>query len=260
LQGTAELLFKDGDFYVYLSLKKEVVVSEPDATFTAIGVDLGLHNLSTSVILKDRPTKASFFGGKPALAMRRQFAEFRKRQAKKKKLKRIKASKDKESRCMRDINHKVSSEIIEQALAVEKPIIVLEKLQGIRQRSKSSKKLNRMLNSWAFAQLQSFIKYKANWNGIPVVYVDPKYTSQKCNRCGFIHKGNRKGRNFACKKCGYQLNADLNAAINIAKQYKNLASSYMLEALGDVTTPLTPAMERKQCEEISVVDRGNPNI
>ncbi len=200
LQGTAELLFKDGDFYIYLSLKKEVVVSEPDATCTAIGVDLGLHNLSTSVILKDKPTKASFFSGRPALAMRQHFAEFRKSLAKAKKLKRIKASKEKESRCMRDINHKASAAIIKQALAVEKPVIVLEKLQHIRRRAKAGKNLNRMLNNWAFAQLQSFIEYKANWNGIPVAYIDPKYTSQRCNRCGFIHKGNRKGRNFACKK------------------------------------------------------------
>ncbi len=259
-QGTAELLEKGGEFYVYLTVKKESSVPRPDKGFTPVGVDLGLNNLSTSVILGDKPAAIRFFSGKPALKIRRRFSAFRASLGKAKLLWRIKASKEKESRCMRDINHKASAAIIRQALAVEKPIIVLERLQGIRQRPKSGKRLNRMLHSWAFRQLQQFIEYKANWNGIPVAYVKPEFTSQKCSSCSFTGKANRKGKAFACRKCGYQLNADLNAAINIAKKYKNFASGYMLDALGEVATPLTPAVERKECKVVSVVDRGSPGL
>ncbi len=259
-QGTAELLLKEEKFFVYLTVKKESNVPQPDTNFTPVGVDLGLNNLSTSVILKDKPRKARFFSGKPALKMRRRFSAFRKSLGKAKKLWRIRASKEKEARCMRDINHKASAAIVRQALAVENPVIVLEKLQGIRQRPKSGRKLNRMLNRWAFAQLQQFIEYKAKWNGIPVAYVKPNYTSQRCSSCGYTVKANRKGKNFVCRKCGYQLNADLNAAINIAKRYKNFASGYMLDALGDVATPLTSAVERKYNKVISVLDRGSPRL
>ncbi len=86
---------------------------------------------------------------------------------------------------------------------------------------------------------QGFIEYKAAWNGIPVVYVKADYTSQRCSRCGHTEKANRNGRNFKCRKCSYELNADLNAAINIGKRYKNFAYGYMSGATGDMATPLT---------------------
>ena len=62
------------------------------------------------------------------------------------------------------------------------------------------------------------------------------------------------------KNAAINLNADLNAAINIAKRYKNFAASYMLGALDDVATPLTPAVERKSSKVISVVDRGSSRL
>ncbi|WP_311736813.1 zinc ribbon domain-containing protein [Streptomyces sp. TLI_185] len=47
------------------------------------------------------------------------------------------------------------------------------------------------INSWAFAQLAAFIEYKARRVGVPLVYVDPAYTSQECSRCHHIDKRNR---------------------------------------------------------------------
>jgi transposase len=39
-----------------------------------------------------------------------------------------------------------------------------------------------MLHSWSFAQLRDFITYKARRAGVPVVVVDPAYTSQSATR------------------------------------------------------------------------------
>lgn len=239
--GTVELLKKEKDFYLYITVKKEIKVNTPNKESTPIGVDLGLINLSTSVILKDKPSGILFHKGNKAIAKRNYFAAFRQSLGKAKKLWRIKKTKEKESRYMRDLNHKISNSIVQQALTVENPIIVMENLKYIRQRMKSTKKLNKHLHNWSFSQLQHFIEYKAHWQGIPVTYVSPKYTSQRCNKCSHTEKSNRKGRIFKCKKCGYELNADLNAAINIAQNYKNFASSYILEDMGNVAIPLNPA-------------------
>jgi transposase len=52
------------------------------------------------------------------------------------------------------------------------------------------------------------------------LYVDPRYTSQKCSCCGHISKSNRQNQTqFECTRCGYGLNADLNAAFNIRNNY-----------------------------------------
>ena len=62
------------------------------------------------------------------------------------------------------------------------------------------------------------IEYKAKSKGIEVRYIDPCFTSQKCSKCGYIDKENRETQeDFICKKCGFKLNADHNASINIAR-------------------------------------------
>ena len=56
------------------------------------------------------------------------------------------------------------------------------------------------------------------------VAVDPKYTSQICSQCGFKHPDNRKTQaDFACLLCGYQDNADHNAAVNISARNEPLS-------------------------------------
>ncbi|WP_067173093.1 zinc ribbon domain-containing protein [Microtetraspora niveoalba] len=68
-----------------------------------------------------------------------------------------------------------------------------------------------------FAQLGSFITYKAQRCGVPVVHVDPAYTSKGCSACGHVDDRNRPDQaTFACTSCGFAEHADVNAARNIA--------------------------------------------
>ena len=98
---------------------------------------------------------------------------------------------------------------------------------GTKQRGRQSR---RRLHSWSFAQMRSFLTYKAEAKGCQVVGIDPRYTSQKCSKCGYIYRGNRKSQSvFLCRQCGYELNADLNGSINIARKY--IARKY-LDAVG----------------------------
>lgn len=74
-----------------------------------------------------------------------------------------------------------------------------------------------MLGSWSYGELLTLLTYKAENIGKRVVQVNPSYTSQKCSKCGHIDRNNRKGLRFKCKQCGFELNADLNAARNIGQ-------------------------------------------
>jgi putative transposase len=93
----------------------------------------------------------------------------------------------------------------------------MENLENIRNTAKSHNRADRNLHSWTFYQLQQFIKYKANLAGIKVKYINPRYTSQRCSKCGEIKKYNRKGNLYSCS-CGNNIHADLNAARNIVNQ------------------------------------------
>ncbi|MFE4848857.1 RNA-guided endonuclease InsQ/TnpB family protein, partial [Streptomyces sp. NPDC056689] len=95
--------------------------------------------------------------------------------------------------------------------------ISLEELKGIRQRVRLRKPQRVTFHSWAFAQLGDFIVYKAKRAGVPLVYVDPAYTSQTCAECGHVDKHNRVDQGlFICRGCGVVAHADRNASHNIA--------------------------------------------
>jgi putative transposase len=59
--------------------------------------------------------------------------------------------------------------------------IAVEELTGIRERVRLRKPQRATLHSWAFAQLGSFLAYKAKQAGVAFVEVDPAYTSQMCS-------------------------------------------------------------------------------
>jgi putative transposase len=88
-------------------------------------------------------------------------------------------------------------------------------------RAKRKTATKRRMHSWSFAQLRTFITYKAEERGLTVAGVDPQHTSQTCSACGYQARNNRRSQSrFACRVCGFELHADLNAARNIAAKYR----------------------------------------
>ena len=78
--------------------------------------------------------------------------------------------------------------------------------------------LNRSILQSGWGQLRTYLSYKLFQRGKLFVLVPPHYTSQECSRCGAIDKASRLSQAaFACKACGFTLNADSNAAQVIAR-------------------------------------------
>jgi len=125
---------------------------------------------------------------------------------------------------VKQLLHRVSKQIVQQAKE-KRHGIVLEKLKGIRfahQRGNGEGRAKRRrIALWPFRQLQGYIEYKARWEGVPVEYVGASKTSQTCHLCGFV---NRKlkvtEREWLCPNCRVPLDRDLNAAINIERRGK----------------------------------------
>ncbi len=121
-----------------------------------------------------------------------------------------------EARFAADTNHRISKQIVTEAQRTTHGI-ALEDLGGIRARVRLRKPQRVTLHTWSFAQLGAFIAYKAKRAGVPVVFVDPRHTSQGCSACGHINKKNRPDQaTFKCTSCGFAEHADVNAARNIA--------------------------------------------
>ena len=181
---------------------------EPDGF---LGIDLGIVNIATT-------SDGEIMAGRTVNRYRRRQLRLRRKlQAKgTRSAKRLlKKRARKESRFARDINHCIAK-IVTEAERTSRGI-ALEDLTGIRDRARLRKPQRVTLSSWAFAQLGSFIKYKALRAGVPTVYVDPAWTSRTCADCG--HAGNRNRvsqARFTCRGCGVVARADRNASRNIA--------------------------------------------
>ncbi len=211
--ASADLCYRKGKWTLHVV----VDIPTPDIAPTAevVGVDLGIS----------RPAVASnrlFYGSRYWRELdNRIFRLRRKLQAKGTKSAKHKLRKlaGKLLRQRRDHDHVLSRRIVDNTSLGG--TIVLENLKQIRTRVRSRKgEGQRRLHSWTFAQLQGFVRYKAEECGQRVELIDPRHTSQTCSRCGFQHRNNRTSQSvFRCKECGYQLNADLNASYNIRTKY-----------------------------------------
>ena len=112
------------------------------------------------------------------------------------------------------INHTISNQIITDA-KTKGVGVAIEDLSNIRSTSKRrSKSFRTELNSWSFYQLRTFLEYKAKRVGVPLIAVQPAYTSQTC--CNCHHIGTRNNKSFKFGYCGNNMDADINAAKNIA--------------------------------------------
>lgn len=117
---------------------------------------------------------------------------------------------------MQDINHGITKALIDQH--GENTLFVLEDLTGVRQSTEKIRVKDRYVSvSWAFYQFRTMLEYKAKMNKCQVLFVDPKYTSQTCPKCGHTEKANRhkKTHTFCCKNCTYTSNDDRIGAMNL---------------------------------------------
>lgn len=213
-----------GKEYAYISAQYKDV--EPYKPETIIGVDRNTKN--HAVVASNINTGKVSKLGKSCNHVHNKYKQMRRKFQRKKKLKKAKQVKNREKRIVKDINHKISRKLVNDAKEM-KGGIVLENLKSIRKTAKTRRKQRYSLNSWSFYQLGQMIEYKAKELGVPIFYVAPQYTSQRCSSCGHIEKSNRNQSLFECKNCGKVENADVNAGFNIAYLYQNGISQFCKE-------------------------------
>jgi putative transposase len=206
----ARLVERDDKFFLNIVLHKEVNSPKWAECEAIVGVDIGINYIAVCSALMNngRFKNPVFFKG----GVWRHLCDRKRRLTRSKEFKHL-------TNKQHEILHTVSKRIIEYVKQLPKPIIVMERLGHFNNKSRN-KRFNFLLGNWARRKLQFMIEYKAKWEGIPVAYVNPAYTSLYCHYCG--SKGKREGIVFRCSNCGREYNADANAAMNLAKRFRQL--------------------------------------
>ena len=226
-KGESDLCMVDGVFYLMTTC--DVEEPTPDDVDGFLGIDMGETNIAVTsdgeIMTSERVEKN-----------RQRHHRLRKelqRKGTKSTRRKLKALRRKQGRFQKDVNHQISKRLVSTAKHTKRGIAV-EDLTDIRERTRVKGPEKRAKRSnWSFAQLRTFIEYKAMLMGVPVVVVDPAYTSQRCFCCGHIERSNRKSQSeFLCKACGHTAHADVNAAKNIS----GLASTSLMSRI-DLAVP-----------------------
>lgn len=208
--GECDLVHRDGLWLLYATV--EVAEPEPYEPDGFLGVDLGIVNIAYD-------SDDTRYAGARLNGYRRRQQRLRRRlQAKgTQSARRLLARRRKrETRHAANVNHVIAKTIVTEAARTGRGIAV-EDLTGIRDRVRLRKPQRVTLSSWSFHQFGAFLAYKARRAGVPLVAVDPRYTSQTCAECGHRDKRNRPDQEiFHCGSCGVVAHADHNAARNIA--------------------------------------------
>lgn len=208
---SAQLVCRKGCFYLNVQVKAEVKPAAAVGEF--LGVDLGLARIATD-------STGEFFSGEQVEQLRQRRSISRKqyqRAGTKSAKRRLRKMAGRQARFQKQVNHVISKRLVAKAKALSAGI-ALENLSGLRGRTEktASRKLRSRIGNWSFHQLRAFIEYKACAEGVPVVLVNPAYSSQTCSACGHCERANRRNQSeFACLHCGLSMNADWNAALNI---------------------------------------------
>jgi IS605 OrfB family transposase len=212
-KGESDLSFRDGKWYLIATCDLPAMQLKADPTGW-LGVDLGIANIATT-------SDGSFYAGKKLNRYRERQRRLRKKLQSKgtRSAKRLLVLRNrKEQRTVAQVNHRIANRIVIEAERTGRGI-ALEDLTGIRERVRLRKPQRVTLHTWAFAELGAFIAYKAERSGVPVLFVDPRYTSQSCADCGHTARNNRIDQSrFVCRSCGVVAHADWNAARNIANR------------------------------------------
>ena len=211
-KGSADLVKKGEEYFIHIVLKKEIKFERKE-NYNPIGIDIGINNLAVINL----NGKLKFFNGKRAIATKKHFNQVKAIYQNRNNIKMLNAIKGKEQRYFNHINNEISSWIVKNALEQENPIIVMEDLTHILEITRVRKKQRYVHQTWVFRKLQNMIQYKAVWNHIPVVYIQPQFTSKVCPKCLSTNK--RVKHSYKCKYCGSEYNSDLVGAINITKKF-----------------------------------------
>ncbi|AAK41574.1 RNA-guided endonuclease InsQ/TnpB family protein [Saccharolobus solfataricus] len=100
--------------------------------------------------------------------------------------------------------------------------------------------LSRKISRTVWRSIHRVLKYKAPLYGSFVKEVNPRFTSRSCPRCGFVSR--KVGKTFECERCGFKLDRQLNASLNI---YLKMCGFPHIRDIARVWVGVIPLMGRR---------------
>ena len=226
--GDVTISVKNGD--VYISFPFKIETNEVKSKL-AIGIDLGVRRIaatSEGVLIIDKKFNK-----------RKREIRYLKRQLRSKADKGSRTAKrhlKKLSQKERNTNKNFVHHVANKLLNTKADTLVLENLDVKKLKSKKKHENKNRISQISMAELLFCLTYKAHLRNKKVITVSPAYTSQDDSVTG-KRDGIRKGCRYYSAS-GLIYDADVNAAVNIAKRSKlPISQKNLLDGQGFVNSP-----------------------
>ncbi|MHA1434749.1 MAG: zinc ribbon domain-containing protein [Candidatus Heimdallarchaeota archaeon] len=241
------------EFHAYIRRSMTYTTTE-NKKKVILGIDLGINNLATMVVLiEDGELKREQFHFLNERKLTERMLRIDKRKSELKRI--IHAERGRKQReAMRELKnqkyglvsneicHRISKRIAtiaESYLEANYDVhVAIGKLKGmitiVRRGSGFSKTIRGMYHKFPYGKLTEFIKHKCLKVGIreeQIQTIKENWTSKTCFKCRSTETVRPTQKNFQCKNCGLQYNADANGAINIGLRYLQTISNESLDIL-----------------------------
>ena len=122
-----------------------------------------------------------------------------------------------------------------QRVILSNDLVAIENLK-VRNMVKNHR-LAKSISDAAWYRFREWLEYFGKISGVPVIAVEPKFTSQNCSSCGDKVVKTLSTRTHQCPSCNYVADRDENAAVNILKlalkQWANTVGQTGINASGE---------------------------
>ncbi|MBC6423757.1 MAG: IS200/IS605 family element transposase accessory protein TnpB [Hormoscilla sp. SP12CHS1] len=208
----------------FISYKVDVKPEHVEHSYGGVGVDLGLKTLATLSNGKTFPAVKAYRKAKSKIAhlQRSVSRKVKGSNNRKKAILKLQKAHYRVASIRNDATHKLTI-----YLAKNHSEVVIEDLNvsGMLK----NHRLAQAIADGGFYEFRRQLEYKCQWYDSKLTVVDRFFPSSKtCSHCGHVRKGLKlSDRTFVCSSCGFFLDRDWNAAINLA-----LAGSSPVSACG----------------------------
>ena len=227
-----------GKWYVSIQTEREVAgIVHPSTSDSAIGIDMGIARFVTT-------SDGTYI--EPLNSFRKHEKKLRKIQRKLSRMQKFSSNWQKQKLKLQKQHRKIANVrndfLHKHTTAISKnhAVVVMEDLKvrnmsrsasgtieqpGRNVRAKSG--LNKSILDQGWFEFRRQLTYKLSWLGGALILIPPQHTSQTCSHCGCVDRSSRQTQSrFKCTACGFEINADYNAALNI------LAAGHAVSACG----------------------------
>lgn len=227
--SNAHLSFVNGKYM--LSFGMECENQAPQLTDSKVGIDLGIKDLAVVACDDQRFVFHNINKSKRVRELRRKLRHTqrtisRKYEASKKRIGTYEKTKniEREENKLRkiyarltNIRHNYLHQTTHAIISILPQRVTMESLNvsGLMK----DKHLSKAIAEQCFYEFIRQMKYKCEWNGIEFAQADRFYPSSKtCSCCGVVKRDLKlRDRTFVCPDCGFIIDRDYNAAINLMR-------------------------------------------